>query len=214
MHTISGPWTDEVQKQFIVAAYEFYKKKHGDPRVSATYGYEQYQPRDLVAGHQRRLDTLTFLYQLGRGGGQLRVSYQEFEFMVLHGFHTPACRTHHRQYRWRCGCRNESYEHWYPRNGAHYRCKTPNNVTRKERDLEAEEQKRQKQEWREKKGFQRTKNQDKNWRRGNGRRSYCRKIGNRSLRRWERQMIGREDWSALADEKTILHLFLNPYDWD
>ncbi len=218
MHSVSSPWTEDVQRQFIASAYEFYKSQHGDPCWAPPYRYyapwRDPEPEPVKPSHQIRLDTLTYLYHLGRGGGQLKLSYKEFETAVLNGGLPRVCERHHR-YRRYCSCLRDDYSHWYPRNGAHYRQKIPVDYSAKERDPEVEAEKQKKKDWRDKKGFTRSRRRDYgNWRRGVGARKYCRTLGNRGMRRWEERMIAKGDWDAFADQKSLLRLWLDPWDYD
>lgn len=213
MRIISEPWTEEVQRQFITWAYEYYKARHGDPKPAPQYAYYyRHQEPAPEIRHRKRLDALTYLYNLGRGGGQLRIDYAEFEAAVMNGGFSGTCSRYHR-YRY-SSCGNTDYDHWYPRNGAHFRQKIPCDYSAKERDPEVEAEKAKRKEWRDKKGFLRTRNQEKNWHRGVGRRKFARIDGNRCMRHWEKRMIVKEDWEALADQERQLKLWLDPWEWD
>jgi hypothetical protein len=216
------PWTIQGQSSFISEAFSYYSKQHGNPTHAfnpRTY-YDWRKKEDVPidaygGGHQTRLDTLIWLYRLGHETGVLALSYAEFQKAILWGGQHPAVRGGYNRYtrRWTY---NEDYDFWYPIKGAHFREKVggPKKALHRDRTPEELEARRQEQEWREKKGFQRSRNQDQNWRRGCGARTFHRKLGNRCLRRWEKREISKERWEALADENRIMRLYLDPWDYD
>lgn len=218
------PWNPEVQRKFVSNAINFYKKQHGDPALTfnpprQNWNWrtgQHYVPDIWGDRHQVRKDTLTYLYRLGHDLGYLKMAYKTFEWMILSGTGChPVCLRQHRHW-YGINCGRNDYEHWYPRDGVHFRQKVSGsrNVSMRKPNPKHEEDKRKRQEWREKKGFQRSRNQDGSWRRGLKSRGYFRKLGNRSMRRWEMACIAHEDWEAMADQEHQLKLWLNPRDWD
>lgn len=212
LYETSNPWTTAVQWVYLRQSYEQYRARHGDPVIPNCWHWDSKLHRSIrnkLPQHIKDLPYLAELYRIGHEGGQIKISYQEFEDRVLSGALGPCNRHHVGSYY--VSCPRDDYEHWYPRRGAHYRHRVPQGIPGPHGIDEKEQSRR---DWREHKGFQRSRNQDQNWRRGLGARQYCRVAGNRAMRRWEKTQITKQDFEALADQGSILKLWMDPWDWD
>jgi hypothetical protein len=102
---------------------------------------------------------------------------------------------------------SNKYEDWYPRNGAHFRCKTPLNITEKK---VRSERYLQKKEWRKERGIDRDKARGR--RRHWGPRTWAKRTSNKCFRHYENQMvhIGNHEKLFTGKRKD----YFDPWMWD
>ena len=210
------PWTIEVQRRFVLEANIFYVKQHGNPsytfnpQTTVNWRTKELEPLCSISSrHQKRLDTLTWLYRLGQEGGYLCLSYYEFEQAILFGGKWPI-EDNRKWEKWYYRNRKDA---WYQYHGVKFREKQAgqkNSVPVKE--LTDKEQ--SKLAWKAKKGFYRSRSKKRQYTVGTKRRVESVKESSRAFRRMEKGKIKQGKWNELADSNAVRKLYADDWDWN
>jgi hypothetical protein len=200
-------WTEKVQRAYVFEAFNIYKKKCGDPTSSYSPRSKSYwrtlaYPLPWDVKHQKDEGLLSELYLIGKATEKIRtLSYKEFESLLLCGpKRTHGGRPYTGKFR----------DFWYEDHGVGYREKLPKNGHQERTEREKEK----KLEWREKKGFQRSRQKNCQWQVGTKARGFSEKTSSRSFRKMEKNKIKKEKWEDLADSNSLSRLYRDNWDWD
>lgn len=102
---------------------------------------------------------------------------------------------------------NVSYRDWYPKNGAHYRCKVPLRITGKK---VRSEKYVQREEWRKASGHYRDKAKRRHWKRSAP--LFFKQESATVRRMYEKQFVHNGDWDNQLTE--LRRDFIDPWRWD
>lgn len=152
-------------------------------------------------------DTAARLYYAGKRHYVLDLDFESFwqklDPIELHRYNW----LHGSAYSRKIDFKKASYGDYYPRKGAHYRCKVPLRISEKKYLSETEQQKR---EWKELKGI--TRDKANRWHYGGGRKTWAKNNSNRCFRRYEKREIQAERYENLFMGKR--KDYFDPWDWD
>ena len=212
-YVVHRPWSIEDQRVYLRRAFEEYRVANPTYGCKVEDGQFVRYLSDAVAFNHPHLSAL---YRIGLEGGYIRMDFQEFQrwmldwnrYLALPGQAWPHPTSPYRAYP--SLAQEEVYHRFYPRQGAHYRCRVPLNITEPKVVDEAEQSRR---DWRDRKGFNHRRG--RHWWSGGRRRGYERSLGHRENRRWEKRAIRNGDFEALADQNaTLKKVYLDPWRWD
>lgn len=155
---------------------------------------------------------LRHLYREGVIGQKIQLSFKEYELRVF----VEIGKKPRHQYNFRAISAFTGYgtDFWYQSHGVGYRQKQK--YVKKNNHLPKilTDHSQVKKDWRNKKGFLKSRNKEQNWRRGTKSRSIAERESSHAFRLMEKKMIRQEKWEELADSNALSRLYRDPWNWD
>jgi hypothetical protein len=203
---IASLYIKESSKDFLIRkekSYSYFKVENGTIFLDRHYREESF--KDVPEKHLR------YLYSEGVASNKLKkISYEEYKRKILI---EVGERPREHNY-WRNVVPGYGIDYWYQHHGVGYRQKQKYQKKSHHFKKELTESDQSRKDWRDSKGFLRSRNKMKNWRVGLKSREMAEKVSSRSFRRMEKEQIRQENWDELADSNALSRLIRNPWDWD
>ena len=189
---------------FLKEAYQFY---HNKGKYTSYYLGDEVHYYSCV----NRKTLVYWLYKLGK---DYQIPYLDYKdlYLFLTGNHVYSHKNKYYNGYYRYN-NNRSDTYWYDKRHIDFRERQGFHKQHCEVKIESEKD-ISNREWRERKGFNRSRSRHKNWRVGIRARSQAERDSSRSFRRMEKQKIKQSKWEDLADSNQLSKLYRDPWNWD